>query len=95
MIGISSKAQDDFIKGFVLEETEKGEFKPIAFANVYWKDTLIGVTTDSSGYFKLGIYRHRTIGYWNSNWESLPDQTVYYDNIVFRKPKKDEKIKNK
>jgi predicted house-cleaning NTP pyrophosphatase (Maf/HAM1 superfamily) len=25
----------------------------------------------------------------------LPDQTVYYDNIVFRKPKKDEKIKNK
>ena len=56
MIGISSKAQDDFIKGFVLEETEKGEFKPIAFANVYWKDTLIGVTTDSFGYFKLGHY---------------------------------------
>ena len=46
-------------------------------------------------YLKLGIYRHKTIGYWNSDWESLPDQTVYYDNIVFRKPKKDEKIKNK
>ena len=51
--------------------------------------------TCNSGYLKLGIYRHRTIGYWNSDWESLQDQTVYYDNIVFRKPKKDEKIKNK
>jgi len=51
--------------------------------------------TCNSGYFKLGIYRHRTIGYWNSDWESLPDQTVYYDSIVFRKPKKDEKLKNK
>ncbi len=51
--------------------------------------------TCNSGYLKLGIYRHNTIGYWNSDWESLPDQTVYYDNIVFRKPKKDEKIKNK
>ena len=51
--------------------------------------------TCTTGYFKLGIYRHRTIGYWNSDWESLPDQTVYYDSVVFRKPKKNEKIKNK
>ena len=51
--------------------------------------------TCNSGYWKLGIYRHRTIGYWNSDWESLQDQTVYYDSIVFRKPKKDEKIKKK
>ena len=50
------KAQDDYIKGFVLEETEKGEFKPIAFAYVYWEDTTVGVTTDSSGFFKLGHY---------------------------------------
>ena len=42
---------------------------------------------------KLGIYRHRTIGYWNSDWESLQDQTVYYDSIVSRKPKKKERIK--
>jgi len=51
--------------------------------------------TCNSGYLKLGIYRHRTIGYWNSDWESLQDQTVYYDSIVSRKPKKDEKFKNK
>ena len=50
--------------------------------------------TCNSGYLKLGIYRHNTIGYWTSDWESLPDQTVYYDSIVFRKPKKDEKFKN-
>ena len=35
------------------------------------------------------------IGYWNSDWESLQDQTVYYDSIVSRKPKKKERIKNK
>jgi len=51
--------------------------------------------TCSSGYFKFGIYRHNTINYWTSDWESLQDQTVYYDSIVFRKPKKNEKLKNK
>ena len=59
------------------------------------KDIKTLADTCNSGYLKLGIYRHNTIGYWNSDWESLHDQTVYYDNIVFRKPKKDEKIKNK
>ncbi len=56
------------------------------------KDIKTLADTCNSGYFKLGIYRHRTIGYWNSDWESLQDQTVYYDSIVFRKPKKDEKF---
>ena len=51
--------------------------------------------TCNSGYLKLGIYRHNTIGYWTSDWESLQDQTVYYDSIVSRKPKKKERIKNK
>jgi hypothetical protein len=50
--------------------------------------------TCNSGYLKLGIYRHNTIGYWTSDWESLQDQTVYYDSIVSRKPKKKERIKN-
>ena len=49
--------------------------------------------TCTGGYMKIGIYRHRTIGYWNSDWESLQDQTVYLDSIVLRKPKKDEKFK--
>ena len=49
--------------------------------------------TCTGGYMKMGIYRHRTIGYWNSDWESLQDQTVYLDSIVLRKPKKDEKFK--
>ena len=52
--------------------------------------------TCTGGYMKMGIYRHRTIGYWNSNWESLQDQRVYLDSIILRKPKKDEKFeKNK
>ena len=49
--------------------------------------------TCDSGYFKFGIYRHNTINYWTSDWESLQDQTVYYDSIVFRKPKKMKKYK--
>ena len=49
--------------------------------------------TCTGGYMKMGIYRHRTIGYWNSNWESLQDQRVYLDSIVLRKPKKNEKFK--
>jgi|TARA_Y100000996_G_C22431651_1_gene605929 hypothetical protein len=52
--------------------------------------------TCTGGYMKMGIYRHRTIGYWNSDWESLQDQRVYLDSIILRKPKKDEKFeKNK
>ena len=50
--------------------------------------------TCTGGYMKFGIYRHRTIGYWNSDWESLHDQRIYLDSIVFRKPKKTEKFKN-
>ncbi len=51
--------------------------------------------TCTGGYMKMGIYRHRTIGYWNSDWQSLPDQRVYLDNIELRKPKKEERIKYK
>ncbi len=50
--------------------------------------------TCTGGYMKMGIYRHRTIGYWNSDWESLQDQRIYLDSIIFRKPKKEEKFKN-
>ena len=49
--------------------------------------------TCTGGYMKFGIYRHRTIGYWNSDWESLQDQRIYLDSIVLRKPKKEEKFK--
>ena len=57
------------------------------------KDVKTLADTCNSGYLKLGIYRHRTIGYWNSDWESLQDQTVYLDSIVIRKPEKGEKFK--
>jgi len=36
--------------------------------------------TCTGGYMKIGIYRHRTIGY-GSDWESLQDQTVYLDSM--------------
>ena len=49
-----------------------------------------------AGFLKVGIYRWNHIGYMNNDkWEELPDQTVYYDSIKYRKPKKKESIKNK
>lgn len=44
------KAQDNYIKGFVYEQTT-GE--PIVYANVYLKGTTIGASTDVNGYFHL------------------------------------------
>ena len=79
------KLNEQYISATFIKSNEKSDLKNIK--------TL--ADTCNSGYFKLGIYRHRTIGYWNSDWESQPDQTVYYDSIVFRKPKKEERIKNK
>ena len=51
--------------------------------------------TCTGGYLKFGIYRPRTIGQWNSDWESLQDQRIYLDSIVLRKPKKEEKFKQR
>src|SRR5215831_857567 len=41
------------VKGIVLEETSKGEFKPLAGASVIWLGTNIGTVTDESGIFNL------------------------------------------
>ena len=50
----------------------------------------------SKGYLELGIYRFDHIGYLNNDdFENLPDQTIYFDNITKRKPKKEESLKNK
>ena len=48
----------------------------------------------SKGYFKIGIYRNGHERYWlDGNFDDLHTQTVYYDNIFVRKPKKEEKFK--
>lgn len=41
------------VKGFVLEETEKGQLRPLQFANVFWRGTTIGTVSDSTGYFEI------------------------------------------
>ncbi len=43
-------SQTTFVEGFVKDETT-GE--PIAFAHVFFKGTQIGISSDTSGYFKL------------------------------------------
>ena len=50
------KAQDDYIQGFIFEETQKGKLKAIPFANIYWRDTLVGTNSDSMGFFKIPHY---------------------------------------
>ena len=52
------KAQDDYIKGFVMEEKTNGSLSPIPFANIYWADTIIGTTSDSLGFL---IYHTTTL----------------------------------
>jgi len=41
------------IKGIVLEEDNKGSFKPLAGANVIWLGTNSGTTTDDNGSFSI------------------------------------------
>ena len=54
LVGLGSYAQER-VSGMVIEETRKGNFKPIPFANVYWLGTQIGTSTDSTGYFELAL----------------------------------------
>lgn len=42
------------IKGVVLEEDNKGSFKPLAGATVMWAGTNSGTTTDENGVFNIG-----------------------------------------
>lgn len=42
-----------YVKGVVVEETNEGTFNPVSFANIFWLDTQIGTTTDTSGVFKI------------------------------------------
>ena len=41
------------IKGFVYELNEKGEKQPLIGANIFWKDTQIGTTSNQEGFFML------------------------------------------
>ena len=76
-------------------EDKKGKIK------LYKNDKLVkeydNVTTltkgCSKGYFKIGIYRNGHERYWlDGNFDDLHTQTVYYDDIHVRKPKKEEKF---
>ena len=42
-----------FIKGVVLEEDNKGSFKPLAGASVVWLNTKKGAVTDENGVFNI------------------------------------------
>jgi len=45
--------QGHFIKGVVLQEDNKGAFKPLAGASVVWMDTKKGTVTDENGVFSI------------------------------------------
>lgn len=45
--------KDSFIKGVVLEESNKGKLNPLSNASVYWLGTKVGVVTDSLGVFAI------------------------------------------
>jgi outer membrane receptor for ferrienterochelin and colicin len=41
------------VSGVVLEETPKGKFQPVSYANVYWEGSNIGTSTDTNGVFHI------------------------------------------
>jgi outer membrane receptor for ferrienterochelin and colicins len=43
----------NIIKGIVLEEDNKGKFKPLSNASIFWLGTGRGVITDSAGFFSI------------------------------------------
>ncbi len=45
--------EEHIIKGVVLEEDNKGLFKPLAGANVLWLGTTLGTSTDENGVFNI------------------------------------------
>jgi outer membrane receptor for ferrienterochelin and colicin len=51
LLFIKVNAQE--IKGFVYELNEKGEKQPLIGANIFWKDTQIGTTSNQEGFFVL------------------------------------------
>ncbi len=54
------------IKGIVLEDDNKGKFKPLSGASVFWISTVKGVTTDSTGIFSIkhdGINTRLVVSY--------------------------------
>lgn len=53
-IGAGMQINSGLIKGVVLETDEKGKFRPLIGASVYWSGTRKGALTDSSGVFHIG-----------------------------------------
>jgi outer membrane receptor for ferrienterochelin and colicins len=49
----SSQAESVLVKGIVLEDNNKGTFRPLSNASVYWLGTAYGVITDSTGLFSI------------------------------------------
>ena len=48
-----SEARSALIKGIVLEDDNKGKFKPLSNASVYWLGSVNGAVTDSTGLFSI------------------------------------------
>ena len=48
----TSKSQSN-INGKVFEVSDEGEETPVFSANIYWKNSNVGTTTDKDGFFKL------------------------------------------
>ncbi len=44
---------EELVKGVVMEEDDKGSFKPLAGASIVWLGTYVGTTTDEHGVFTI------------------------------------------
>ncbi len=52
-LGIHALYAQERVEGVVISEDKKGRVEAVQYANVYWKGTNVGTTTDSNGVFQL------------------------------------------
>ena len=84
LLGLTSHAQDNNVKGFVYE---KSTGEPMMFCNVYLKGTTYGASTDINGYFNItripdGQY---VICVTNLGYDTITDNISFRNNQVVNK----------
>ena len=84
LLGLTSHAQDNDVRGFVYE---KSTGEPMMFCNVYLKGTTYGASTDINGYFNItripdGQY---VICVTNLGYDTITDNISFRNNQVVNK----------
>jgi outer membrane receptor protein involved in Fe transport len=85
------RAQDPgpppIIEGIVMEELANGKLQPLEFVNVYWLNSKVSTTTDSTGYFHMAKGQNSTklvVSYVGYLPDTIPIRGNQFVNIVLK-----------